>query len=131
MTVHGAIAVVRRGGRILISKRPPGKHLAGYWEFPGGRVEPGELPEDTVRREIVEETGLVIRVLGRGPTLDHDYGDKRVLLDVFLCEPVSPTLEPRAIGCDDVRWIEAEDLDGYPFPAANEPLIRALKAGVL
>ena len=124
MTVHGAIAVVRRDGKILIARRPSGKHLAGYWEFPGGAVEPGETPEQAVTRELREEVGLDVTVTGRGESIDWDYGDKRVLLDVFICE--APAGEPRAIQCDEVRWVEPRELAGYRFPPANEALVRGL-----
>lgn len=124
MTVHGAIAVVRRAGKILVARRPSGKHLAGYWEFPGGAVEPGETAEQAVRRELLEEVGLDVNVTGRDEPIDWDYGDKRVLLDVFICE--APAGEPRAIQCDEVRWVEPHELPGYRFPPANEALVRKL-----
>lgn len=128
MTVHGAIAVVRRGEKLLIAKRPPGKHLAGYWEFPGGRVEAGEKPEETVVRELIEETGLPIRVVSRGEPIDWDYGEKQVHLDVFFCE-AADAAEARAIGCDDVRWVEPRELCLYKFPPANAALLQKLTGG--
>ncbi|MCE9584750.1 MAG: 8-oxo-dGTP diphosphatase MutT [Planctomycetes bacterium] len=126
MTVHGAIGVVVRGdGRILIGKRPAGKHLAGYWEFPGGAVEPGETPDQAVVRELLEETGVTIRVVERLPLpIDHDYGDKEVHLDVFLCEWLSG--EPTPIGCSEVRWVERAELRHFRFPPANTRLIGVL-----
>ncbi len=124
MTVHGAIAVVRRAGRILIAKRPAGKHLAGFWEFPGGAVEPGETAEEAVKRELREELGLDVVVTGRGEAIDWDYGDKQVHLDVFICE--APAGEPRAIQCDEVRWVEPRELPDYRFPPANASLLRLL-----
>jgi 8-oxo-dGTP diphosphatase len=124
MTVHGAIAVVRRGGKILIAKRPAGKHLAGYWEFPGGAVEPGETAEDAVKRELREETGVEIRVVERLAPIDWDYGHKQVHLDVFLCEWVSG--EARALAGDEVRWVDTRDLNDADFPPANGALLRTL-----
>ena len=124
MTVHGAIGVVRRDGKVLIALRPAGKHLAGYWEFPGGRVEEGETAEQAVVREMREETGIDIRVSARGEAIDWDYGDKQVHLDVFLCDWVKG--EPRPIGCDAVKWVEVRELAHHRFPAANDSLIQAL-----
>ena len=129
MTVHGAIAVVRRGTKILIAKRPAGKHLAGYWEFPGGRVEAGEKPEDAVVRELLEETGLAIRVVSRGDPIDWDYGEKQVHLDVFFCEAADGA-EARAIACDEVRWVEPGGLRAFEFPPANAALLQKLTGGV-
>lgn len=124
MTVHGAIGVVRRDGKVLIAKRPAGKHLAGYWEFPGGRVEAGETAEQAVVREMREETGIEIRVAGRLDPIDWDYGHKKVHLDVFLCDWVQG--EPRAIACDEVKWVEVGQLSRFEFPPANAALIRQL-----
>ncbi|MCC6741249.1 MAG: 8-oxo-dGTP diphosphatase MutT [Planctomycetia bacterium] len=124
MTVHGAIAVVRRGGKILIARRPSGKHLAGCWEFPGGAVEPGETAEQAVVRELREELALDVRVTGREETIDWDYGSKRVILDVFICE--APAGEPRPIQCDECRWVAPEELASFQFPPANAALLRRL-----
>lgn len=126
MTVHGAIAVVRRGGKILIAKRPAGKHLAGYWEFPGGAVEPGETAEEAVKRELREETGLEIVVTGRAEPIDWDYGHKQVHLDVFICECEQG--EIRALQCDEARWVSPAELKDYSFPPANASLLRRLQS---
>lgn len=124
MTQHGAIGVVVREGRILIGKRPAGKHLEGLWEFPGGAVEPGETPEEAVVRELREETGLEVRVSGRLDPIDWDYGHKKVHLDVFICDWVSG--EPRPIGCEDVKWVLPAELRAHPFPPANAALLATL-----
>jgi 8-oxo-dGTP diphosphatase len=126
MTVHGAIGVVRRGGKVLIAKRPAGKHLGGCWEFPGGAVEQGETAEEAVVRELREETGLDVRVTGRAEPIDWDYGDKQVHLDVFICDALPG--EPRALGCDEARWVEPRELGDYRFPPANASLLRRLQA---
>jgi 8-oxo-dGTP diphosphatase len=125
MTVHGAIAVVRRGGKILIAKRPAGKHLAGFWEFPGGAVEPGETAEEAVKRELREETGLEVTITGRADAIDWDYGHKQVHLDVFICEAPGAG-EPRALAGDDIKWVTVPELKDHRFPPANEALIRFL-----
>lgn len=116
--------MVRREDRYLIAKRPAGKHLAGYWEFPGGAVEAGESAEEAVVRELREETGVEIRVASRLDPIDWDYGHKRVHLEVFLCDWVSG--EPKPLAGDEVKWAKREEMAHHEFPPANADLLRAL-----
>jgi mutator protein MutT len=120
-----AIAVVAHEGRYLIGLRPEGVPLAGYWEFPGGKIRPGESPADAAVRECLEETGVRVRVLGEYPQATHDYEHAPVRLHFFACEPVlSPprTLPPR------LRWATAAELGEYRFPPANAGIVERLQA---
>ncbi|AFY70053.1 mutator MutT protein [Thalassoporum mexicanum PCC 7367] len=122
------VAVVWRGDRILIDRRLPGGVFGGYWEFPGGKVEPGEAVVDCIRREIGEEIGIEIEVGDRLITIDHTYGDEiSVKLMVHHCRYISG--EPQAIECAQIEWVELNQLsnrDRYPMPEANYQIIAAL-----
>jgi len=117
-------------GTILVTRRPDHCLLGGYWEFPGGKIEPGETPQECLRREFLEEVGLAIRVGGALPLLEHDYPYGRVRLHPFWC-----TLEGE---CDanpvhhqvtEHRWVTPQELTSLRFPPANGPIIAAVVAG--
>jgi mutator protein MutT len=122
-----AAALIRRAdGRLLIARRPAGAHLAGLWEFPGGKQEPGEDLETCLRREIREELGIEILV---GPTVfgaEHEYESKIVALRVFACRMLDG--EPSALEGQEIRWVRSDDLSGYEFPAADRRLVRILQS---
>ena len=120
-----AIAVVEERGRFLIGQRPAGTSLGGLWEFPGGKVEPGESPAEAAVRECREETGLVVRVSDEYPPLDHDYQHARVRLHFFACAP----LEQRSPLPERFRWVGRDELGQFEFPAANAGLLALLRAG--
>lgn len=121
------VAVIRNDqGLVLIDRRPAEGLLGGLWEFPGGKVEPGESVADCVRREIAEELAIAIEVGEELITVDHAYTHFKVSLHVHLCRHLSG--EPQAIGCEEVRWVAIEELDQFPFPKANTRIIAALKA---
>ncbi|AMV40097.1 (deoxy)nucleoside triphosphate pyrophosphohydrolase [Planctomyces sp. SH-PL62] len=118
------IGIVRGGGRFLIRERPPGTVYAGYWEFPGGKVEPGETPEQTTVRECLEETGLVVVATSLRAVIEHVYPHGRVRLHFFDCAPADPSAQPDPEhGC---RWVPADELSRYRFPEANEPILAQL-----
>ena len=119
-----AAAVVDDGGNVLIQRRPRGVHLSGLWEFPGGKLEPDEDPRAALVRELHEELG--IHALDATPLIAvrHDYGDKRVLLDVWRLRRWEG--EPKAREGQPMRWVRPEELAGYDFPAADRPVLRAL-----
>jgi mutator protein MutT len=124
---HAAIGLIRRGDRYLIRRRPEGTVYAGYWEFPGGKCEPGETPDEATRRECLEETGLVVVVRSLRRVIDHVYPHGHVRLFFYDCEPTDPGAEPSAgSGC---RWTPATELHDYRFPEANEPILDELVRG--
>lgn len=119
-------ALIFRAGRLLITQRPPGKHLAGLWEFPGGKREPGEGWEDCLRREIREELGCEIEVGELFAEVSHDYPEKSVHLRFFQCRLAAG--EPQPVGCAAVRWVTRGELDRFEFPPADAALLGRLRS---
>ena len=109
----------------MIGQREPGTSLAGFWEFPGGKIENGETPEAAAVRECLEETGLVVRVVGAYPTTSHDYQHASLRLHFLACEVV----DARRSLPDRFRWAAAKELESYPFPPANREMMALLIAG--
>lgn len=110
--------------RILISHRFPDAHLPDFWEFPGGKVEPGESSADCARREVLEETGVQVQVLGLIARQRHAYPDRVVEIDFHACAYDSGV--PVPVHCQAVRWVSAEHLEIYPFPNANREVLAKL-----
>jgi A/G-specific adenine glycosylase len=119
-----AVAVIYRDGRILIDKRRPEGLLGGLWEFPGGKVRPGESLESALHREVREELGIEVRVDRPLAVIDHAYSHFRVRLHAFACTHAAG--EPVCATCTGLRWVRPRDLGRYAFPAANKRIIRAL-----
>jgi 8-oxo-dGTP diphosphatase len=118
-----AIAVVEHEGRFLIGLRPPGVALAGLWEFPGGKIEPGETPQAAAVRECREETGLIVEPVFQYPIQCHDYEHDSVELHFIACSPVAKAeLPPR----EPFRWVERAELAKREFPAGNRKLLELL-----
>lgn len=118
-----ACALVDTDGRILLAQRPEGKNLAGLWEFPGGKVEPGETPEETLVRELQEELGITTRVACLAPLTfaSHTYDDFHLLMPLYVCrrfEGIATGREGQAL-----KWVRPANLRDYPMPPADEPLI--------
>ena len=120
-----AVAVVEHEGRFLIGQRDEHATLAGYWEFPGGKIESGESPETAAIRECLEETGLAVRITGAYPVVVHDYDHGRVRLHFMACQTEQGQSQPRS----RFRWVPAAELGGYAFPPANKTLLDLLTAG--
>jgi A/G-specific adenine glycosylase len=123
---HIAVGVIRKDGRILITRRKESGLLGGLWEFPGGKVEKGEAPEDACKREIAEEVSLSVAVTGFITRVDHAYSHFRVAVDVFDCEYRAG--EIKLSGPTDFRWILVDETDEYPFPAVNHKIFPYLKS---
>lgn len=123
--VEVSAGLVFRGGKLLLTQRPPGGHLAGLWEFPGGKREAGESFEDCLRRELREELGIEVEVGERLERLTHTYPERTVHLEFFRCRWLRR--EPQAIGCADLAWITRDQLMSYEFPAADARLLEKLR----
>jgi mutator protein MutT len=126
-----AAGVLEREGEILAAKRKRGSHLAGHWEFPGGKVEPDESPEDCLVRELAEEIGVRVRVRGILEVVFHRYPEKSVLLLFYRCDLLEG--EPAPLECDEVRWVALADLPvstaRHPSSAGPETPRRRAQAG--
>jgi A/G-specific adenine glycosylase len=121
----GVAVIWNDQGHILIDRRKPEGLLGGLWEFPGGKLEPGETISECITREIQEELGIDIVVEEHLITIDHAYSHFKVTLHVHHCRHLAG--EPQPIDCDEVRWVPLADLDQYPFPTANSKIINALR----
>ncbi|NML75932.1 8-oxo-dGTP diphosphatase MutT [Rhizobium sp. S-51] len=122
-----ACALVDADNRILLAQRPEGKSLAGLWEFPGGKVEPGETPEETLIRELEEELGIATKVPCLAPLTfaSHTYETFHLLMPLYICrryEGIAHGREGQA-----VKWVRANALRDYPMPPADGPLIPFLQ----
>ncbi|MGD9503467.1 MAG: A/G-specific adenine glycosylase [Syntrophobacteraceae bacterium] len=125
-----AIGVLAHDGGILIQKRPPTGLMAGLWEFPGGKVEPGETPEDALEREFLEELELGVHAAGKIATIRHSYTSFKVTLHAFDCRlRDGGRRDPVLHSAVEARWVEPGALDEYAFPSANRKLINLLKKG--
>jgi 8-oxo-dGTP diphosphatase len=129
-TVIVAAAVVVEHGKVLLSRRKAGTHLAGMWEFPGGKVEPGEDPRAALRRELEEELGVDVDV---GEIVDvtfhrYDDADKAVLLLFFEAARRAGSAEPRAVDVAEVGWFTADGLDPAVFPPADVAILAKVRA---
>lgn len=118
-----ACALVDVDGRILLAQRPEGKSMAGLWEFPGGKVETGERPEDTLIRELNEELGIEVNEACLAPLsfASHTYEDFHLLMPLYICRRWSGV--PLGKENQALKWVRAVRLRDYPMPAADEPLI--------
>ncbi len=118
-----AVALIDADGRVLIAQRPEGKQLAGLWEFPGGKVEAGERPEETLIRELHEELGIAVQEACLAPLTfaSHAYESFHLLMPLYACRRWDGFVEPRE--GQALKWVRPRDLASYPMPPADEPLI--------
>ena len=122
-----AVVLIDRDGRVLLSQRPSGKSMAGLWEFPGGKVENGEVPEEALIRELKEELGIDTWCSCLAPLsfASHSYEDFHLLMPVFVCRKWvgSPTpMEGQAL-----KWVNRDKLKDYPMPPADIPMIAVIR----
>ena len=123
VTVVVVAAVIEDAGRFLVTRRQPGVHLAGMWEFPGGKIDPGETDEAALRRELVEELGVDVEVGTCLHRTKHAYPDRNVELHFYRCELKGT---PRSVLGQEIRWVPGEELRVLGFPPADEELIDML-----
>jgi 8-oxo-dGTP diphosphatase len=128
LVLVAACVLLDSDGRILIAKRPEGRPLAGLWEFPGGKVEPGESPEHALMRELAEELGIDIAAADLAPLTfaSHDYPDFHLLMPLFLCRSWRGKVTPHE--GQELRWVKPAELPSYAMPPADEPLKSVLPA---
>lgn len=121
-----ACALVDADRRVLIAQRPEGKAMAGLWEFPGGKIEPGETPEAALIRELAEELGISTQTACLAPLsfASHSYENFHLLMPLYVCRKWQGVPEPREHRA--LKWVRPQALRDYAMPPADEPLIAAL-----
>jgi 8-oxo-dGTP diphosphatase len=122
-----ACALVDGDGRVLVCQRPEGKQLAGLWEFPGGKIEPGETPEACLIRELDEELGIQVRAACLAPFVfaSHGYESFHILMPLFLCRRWEGFVQAREHAA--LKWIRPRDLGDLSMPPADAPLVAYLR----
>jgi 8-oxo-dGTP diphosphatase len=122
-----AVALVDADGRVLLAQRPAGKPMAGLWEFPGGKVDPGETPETALIRELAEELGIDVTASCLAPFTfaSHTYPDFHLLMPLYICRKWSGI--PAACEGQRFAWVPPARLGDYPMPPADEPLVVMLR----
>ena len=128
LVLVAACALIDPDGRVLIAQRPEGKAMAGLWEFPGGKVEAGEQPEQSLIRELQEELGITVKQDCLAPLTfaSHSYSDFHLLMPLYVCRRWEGFVEAREK--QRLKWVRPNELRSYPMPPADEPLIPHLTA---
>jgi 8-oxo-dGTP diphosphatase len=126
LTLVVACALIDADGRVLVTQRPEGKQLAGLWEFPGGKLEPGERPEAALIRELAEELGIAVEEPCLAPLTFASYGYEgfHLLMPLYICRRWDGT--PRSVEGQAMKWVRPARLRDLAMPPADEPLIPAL-----
>ena len=128
LVLVAACALLDSDGRVLIAQRPAGKPMAGLWEFPGGKVEAGERPEETLIRELREELGITVNEACLAPLTfaSHRYADFHLLMPLYVCRRWDGIVKP--LEGQALTWVRANRLREYAMPPADEPLVAHLAA---
>jgi 8-oxo-dGTP diphosphatase len=126
LVLVAACALVDTDGRVLLAQRPEGKTLAGLWEFPGGKIEAGERPEQALIRELKEELGITVKQECLAPLTfaSHAYADFHLLMPLFICRRWEGTVQP--LEAQALAWVRPRDMRNYPLPPADDPLVAHL-----
>jgi 8-oxo-dGTP diphosphatase len=122
-----AVALIDADGRVLLAQRPAGKHLAGLWEFPGGKVHAGETPETALIRELAEELGIDVAASCLAPFTfaSHAYPEFHLLMPLYVCRKWAGIAMPRE--GQQLKWVRSAQLADYPMPPADKPLVAMLR----
>jgi 8-oxo-dGTP diphosphatase len=123
LVLVAACALIDSDGRVLLTRRPPGKPMEGLWEFPGGKMESGERPEDTLIRELREELGIAVKEDCLAPLTfaSHAYEEFHLLMPLYVCRRWEGSVEARE--AQEIAWVLPSRLKDYPMPPADKPLI--------
>ena len=123
LVLVAACALIDGDGRVLLTRRPAGKPMAGLWEFPGGKIESGERPEDTLIRELAEEIGIVVREDCLAPLTfaSHAYEEFHLLMPLYVCRRWEGIVEAKE--GQQIAWVRPPQLKDYPMPPADKPLV--------
>jgi 8-oxo-dGTP diphosphatase len=127
LVLVAAVALIDADGRVLLAQRPEGKAMAGLWEFPGGKVDPGETPEGALIRELAEELGIDVSASCLAPFTfaSYTYSDFHLLMPLYLCRRWSGIPRPRE--GQRLTWVRSARLAEYPMPPADKPLVSSLR----
>lgn len=121
-------AIILQNNQVLAARRAPHKHMGGYWEFPGGKIEIGETPEQSLARELLEEMGITVQVGEHFYTNQHDYGEKQIMLTAYFCSWLEGDLTLN--DHDTIKWCASNALLSLDWAPADIPIVQALVAAM-